>query len=176
MVAGIRSTSQAKIELTEYSTDWPLLFEKEKAFLFEKIGKWLRGSIEHIGSTAVPNLMAKPVIDIMFGVESLVSSRPAIDIMEKNGYCYFPYKADVMHWFCKPSDAHRTHHLHLVPFESDLWKERIQFRDILRSKRTIAKDYEELKKELAVKYANDRELYTDLKYPFIKKVTESFST
>jgi GrpB-like predicted nucleotidyltransferase (UPF0157 family) len=63
-----------------------------------------------------------------------------------------------------------------VPFESDLWKERIQFRDILRSKRTIAKDYEELKKELAVKYANDREKYTDLKWPFIKKVTESFST
>jgi GrpB-like predicted nucleotidyltransferase (UPF0157 family) len=65
---------QAKIELAEYNADWPLLFEKEKAFLIGKIGKWLHGSIEHIGSTAVPNLMAKPVIDIMFGVESLGSS------------------------------------------------------------------------------------------------------
>lgn len=114
--------------------------------------------------------MAKPVIDIMFGVESLENSKPAIDVMMNNGYSYFPYKRDVMHWFCKPSDSHRTHHLHLIPFESPLWKERLLFRDILRSNNNIAKEYQELKQCLAMEYANDRELYTEKKSPFIQKV------
>jgi len=162
--------SQVKVELSEYNQKWPYEFEKEKAFLNKKIGKWLCGNIEHVGSTSVPNLMAKPVIDIMFGVESLENSKPAIDVMMNNGYSYFPYKRDVMHWFCKPSDSHRTHHLHLIPFESPLWKERLLFRDILRSNNNIAKEYQELKQCLAMEYANDRELYTEKKSPFIQKV------
>lgn len=161
--------NQAKIELSEYNPEWIVEFEKEKVFLIEKIGQWLCGSIEHVGSTAVPGLMAKPVIDIMFGVESLAKSKPAIDILVNNGYCHFPYKEDVMHWFCKPSDAHRTHHLHLIPFESVLWKERILFRNILRSNKNVAKEYQELKKKLATRYVNDRELYTEKKWPFIRK-------
>jgi len=162
--------SQAIVELSEYNPKWSSEFEIEKAFLIDKIGKWLCGNVEHVGSTSVPNLMAKPVIDIMFGIESLETSKPAIDVMVKNGYCYFPYKGDVMHWFCKPSEAHRTHHLHLVPFESPLWKERLLFRDILRSSKSLAKEYQELKQTLAIEHANDRELYTEKKSPFIQKV------
>ena len=114
--------------------------------------------------------MAKPVIDIMFGVESLEKSKPAIEIMSESGYCYFPYKGDVMHWFCKPSEVRRTHHLHLITFESALWKERILFRDILRSSKTVANEYQALKQDLAARHANDRELYTQNKWPFIKSV------
>ena len=128
MAANIKD--QARIELSEYNAEWPFQFEKEKAFLVEKIGILLCGNVEHVGSTSVPGLMAKPVIDIMFGVESLEKSKPAIEIMSESGYCYFPYKGDVMHWFCKPSEVRRTHHLHLITFESALWKERILFRDI----------------------------------------------
>jgi len=162
--------NQARIDLSEYSDEWPFEFEREKVFLVEKIGTWLCGNIEHVGSTSVPNLMAKPVIDIMFGVESLEKSKPAIDVMVESGYCYFPYKEEVMHWFCKPSDAHRTHHLHLIPFESALWKERILFRNILRTNKTVANEYQILKQDLAVRYVNDRELYTQNKWPFIKAV------
>ncbi len=74
-----------------------------------------------------------------------------------------------MHWFCKPSDAFRTHHLHLIPYESQLWMERIQFRDLLRSNRVVASAYVALKKELAVCYKEDREAYTDGKWPFIQE-------
>ncbi len=163
-------SKQAEIEIVKYNPCWPSSFDKEKQFLQQKIGHWLQGSIEHIGSTAVPDLMAKPVIDIMFGVESLEKSRPAIDVMQQNGYCYFPYKEDVIHWFCKPSETHRTHHLHLVPFQSSLWNERLLFRDILRSDKNTALEYQQLKLKLARKYATDRESYTEMKWPFIKGV------
>jgi len=161
---------QAKITLSEYQQDWPEKFESEKQFLLSIIGNYNKGSVEHVGSTAIKGLIAKPVIDIMFGVGSLVESKPAIDILVKNGYVYSPYKGDVMHWFCKPSNEFRTHHLHLVPFESHLWNERIKFRNILRNNLGVAKSYAKLKSELAIKYKEDREAYTVQKWPFIKQV------
>ncbi|MFQ3307696.1 MAG: RimJ/RimL family protein N-acetyltransferase [Candidatus Midichloriaceae bacterium] len=160
----------APIILSEYDAEWPLKFKKEKDFLMSVIGKWVCGSIEHIGSTSVPGLTAKPVIDIMFGVKSLESSKAAIELLVQNGYNYFPYKKEVMHWFCKPSPNLRTHHLHLIPYESNLWKERVKFRDILRANAEIANQYVELKKELAICYKEDREMYTEKKWNFIQKV------
>lgn len=169
-------TKRAAVELSEYDPTWPSKFEVERDFLMRIIGSWLCGSIEHVGSTAVPGLIAKPVIDIMFGVRSLEESRSAIEVIAKNGYEYFPYKEDVMHWFCKPSDAYRTHHLHLIPFESPLWKERIQFRDILLYDQNIANEYSALKSELAVKFRKDREAYTQEKWPFIEQVLKNASS
>ncbi len=86
------------------------------------------------------------------------------------GYCYFAYKADEMHWFCKPSPAARTHHLHLVPWRSPLWQERIAFRDCLRSSASLAQRYQNLKLELAAQFPHDHEAYTDAKGPFIASV------
>ena len=141
-----------------------------------RIGKWLAGSIEHIGSTAVPGLAAKPVVDIMAGVESLEASRPALARLEDCGYCYFPYRAEVMHWFCKPSPAFRTHHLHLVPFQSRLWIERVAFRDYLRAHLDVAAEYADLKWRLAEVHRFDREAYTDAKGPFVERILkEAFS-
>jgi len=161
---------RALVELSEYSSEWPQKFEIEKKRLLSLIGNWKLGSVEHVGSTSVPGLKAKPVIDIMFGVRSLEDSKPAINELIKNGYLYFPYKEDVMHWLCKPSDEFRTHHLHLTPFQSPLWIERIQFRNILRSNPDIANDYSLLKSELANRYKEDREAYTNEKWPFIQSV------
>lgn len=163
---------QASIELSEYDPEWRSDFEAERVFLLRVIGNWFLGGVEHTGSTAVPGLVAKPVIDIMFGVKSLEESRPAIDVLTANGYVYYPYKKNMMHWFCKPSDAFRKHHLHLVPYESPLWKQRIQFRDILRSSREVAHAYAALKKDLATRFKEDREAYTDGKWPFIKAALE----
>ena len=159
----------APIVLSEYNPQWPAMFDVERKFLITIAGRWLCGSVEHIGSTAVPGLTAKPIIDIMFGVSTLDESRPAIDALTSNGYAYFPYKADLMHWFCKPSDAFRTHHLHLVPFKSPLWHERIRFRDLLLSDPEIASQYSVLKRDLATRYEYDRETYTEKKYPFIQQ-------
>jgi GrpB-like predicted nucleotidyltransferase (UPF0157 family) len=162
----------ALIELSEYNPSWPKMFQSEKLFLERVAGEWLYGAIEHVGSTSVTGLVAKPVIDIMFGVRNLRDSMAAIEVLEKNGYCYAPYKTSVMHWFCKPSANHRTHHLHLVPFNSLLWHQRIEFRDALRSDKELAFEYVSLKRNLAAKYEKDRELYTDKKWLFIKRVLE----
>ena len=162
--------SQAPVKISEYDPQWPAAFEAERDLLESLIGAWRHGPIEHVGSTAVPGLAAKPVIDVMFGVRSLEASMPAIEVLTGNGYVYFPYKGDVMHWFCKPSDAFRTHHVHLVPFESPLWHERIRFRDILRSEPDVAKAYADLKRSLGLKYQHDREAYTLDKWPFIEAI------
>ena len=168
----MQEMKRAPVILSEYQPDWPAKFALEKEHLARLVGRWLHGSIEHIGSTAIPGLIAKPVIDVMFGVRSLDDSRPVIDVLTRNGYEYSPYKGDVMHWFCKPSDAFRTHHLHLVPYESPMWHERIRFRDLLLADPGVADEYAALKRELARRYRHDREAYTDEKWPFIKRVLE----
>lgn len=164
------TNTTAPVRIAPYDPKWPELFEHERAALAVALSPWLVGPIEHIGSTAVPGLAAKPVIDIMAAVRDLDSSRPAIEALTKVGYCYWPYREDVMHWFCKPSDALRTHHLHLVPLRSQLWLDRLAFRDYLRSNPTIAAEYATLKRELARQYEWDRETYTDAKLPFVERV------
>jgi len=146
------------------------MFDAERGALESILSSWLTGSIEHVGSTAVHGLDAKPVIDIMAPVQGLEESRPAIDVVTSAGYAYFPYKADVMHWFCKPSPTYRTHHLHLVPYESAHWQERLAFRDALRNSPELAAEYADLKYSLVEQFRHDREAYTDAKTPFVRRV------
>ena len=157
------------VEIVAYNPAWPAQFLVEKAVLERVLAPWLAGPVEHIGSTAVPGLAAKPVIDIMAPVESLQASRPAIEAAAKAGYCHFPYKPDVMHWFCKPSPEHRTHHLHLVPLGSALWHDRLALRDALRANPQLAAEYEALKRRLAREFRLDREAYTEGKTGFVQR-------
>jgi GrpB-like predicted nucleotidyltransferase (UPF0157 family) len=163
---------EAPVHIVPYDSAWPTLFLEEEAVLRRELGEWLAGPIEHVGSTAIPGLIAKPVIDIMAGVESLEASRGAIAAASRLDYVYFPYRPDVMHWFCKPSPAFRTHHLHLVPVDSRLWIERIAFRDYLRRDSAAAAEYAALKRTLAQQFEFDREAYTDAKTPFIQRIVE----
>jgi len=163
-------TREAPVHIVPYDLSWPGQFEQERRLLHRIIGEWVNGGIEHVGSTAVPGLDAKPVIDIMASVLSLEASRDAISVLERNGYSYAEYRTDVMHWFCKPSFAFRTHHLHLVPYNSPLWKERLAFRDYLRSHPDVAREYAELKYQLAEQHRFDREAYTEAKSEFIQRV------
>jgi len=165
-------TPEAAVEIVAFDPQWSCRFQEERALLETALGPWLAGPIEHIGSTAVPGLAAKPVIDIMAGVATLESSRGAIIAAQDVGYCYFPYRPEVMHWFCKPSPAQRTHHLHLAPVGSPLWVERLAFRDYLRSHASVAAEYAELKRRLAEQHRFDRERYTDEKAPFVQEVLE----
>jgi len=158
------------VQIVMYDPTWPERFETEKRLLSVALAKWLVGPIEHVGSTAVPGLAAKPVIDMMAGVSTLDDSRSAIGAVEALQYCYSDYAGDVMHWFCKPSPMHRTHHLHLVPFRSQLWTERLLFRDYLRSHPQAVSEYATLKARLAEEHRFDRERYTDAKGPFIQRI------
>jgi GrpB-like predicted nucleotidyltransferase (UPF0157 family) len=162
--------SDAPVHVAAYDTSWPAGFEVERTALAEILGPWLTGPIEHVGSTAVPGLPAKPVIDIMAAVESLGASRDALPPLQEFGYRYAPYRPDVMHWLCKPDFGRRTHHLHLVPFRSAMWEDRLRFRDCLRSTPAIAAEYAALKYRLAKIHPFDREAYTEAKGPFIARV------
>jgi GrpB-like predicted nucleotidyltransferase (UPF0157 family) len=162
----------AAVEIEPYSPEWPTLFSTEAEGLQAALQQWLAGQIEHVGSTAVPGLSAKPVIDIMAPVHSLAHAADSIDTLKLLDYCHFPYKPTEMLWFCKPSPAHRTHHLHLVPAASPVWNQRIAFRDALRRSPALANEYQQLKVRLAAAYSQDREAYTEGKAPFIQQVLQ----
>lgn len=166
------SSGEAPIEIVTADAAWPARFEAERQVLMEALGPWLAGPIEHIGSTAVAGLAAKPVIDIMAGIATLEASRPAIEAASRVGYCYYPYRPDIEHWFCKPSAAFRTHHLHLLPFGSADWRGTIAFRDYLRGHPVDAAEYAALKVQLAQQYRHDREAYTQAKSAFITRLTQ----
>ena len=163
----------ATVRIAPYDPAWPAAFVQEQGLLREILAPWLAGEIEHIGSTSVPGLAAKPIIDVMAPVVSLGHARAAIAAVTSAGYAYFPYKRDLMHWFCKPSPQRRTHHLHLVPRGSALWLERLAFRDALRKDSNLAAAYAALKARLAVQFEDDREAYTEAKSPFIVAVLEA---
>jgi len=165
------TSSQAPVEIVDYDPAWPAQFEEERDALQRVLRPWLAGAIEHIGSTAIPGLAAKPVIDIMAGVQTLAGSRDAIEAAATLGYCYFPYQASIEHWMCKPSDAFRTHHLHLVPVSSPQWIRPIAFRNYLRAHGDVAAEYADVKRALALKFRLDREAYTDAKGDFIEAIT-----
>ena len=149
------------------------MFEVERQALERILKPRVVGPIEHVGSTAVPGLAAKPVIDIMVAVATLAASRPAISAAAEAEYIYWPYRADVMHWLCKPSTARRTHHLHLIPYGSDLWQARLGFRDALRADSDLAREFAKLKYQLADKHRHDREAYTESKTEFVQRVLAS---
>lgn len=149
---------------------WPAQFELERASLAEAIGGWVEGGIHHVGSTAVPGLEAKPIIDIMVGVRGLEASRGCFEPLADLGYLYAPYLPDEMHWFCKPDPARRTHHLHLVPNGSRRYRDELAFRDRLRADPRLAADYAALKHRLAERHRDDREAYTEGKTKFLQQV------
>ncbi len=128
------------------------------------------GGVHHIGSTAVPGLEAKPVIDILAGVTELESARGCFAALGRLAYLHAPYRAEEMHWFCKPHPSRRTHHLHLAPSGSRRFRDELAFRDRLRGDPELAARYGRLKHELAIELGHDRERYTEAKAEFIEAV------
>ncbi len=156
------------IQLVPADPDWPARFEVERAGLEDAIGEWVTGGIHHVGSTAVPGLAAKPIIDILAGVRDPEDAQACLEPLAALGYLYAPYLPEQMHWFCKPDPARRTHHLHLVPVGSRRYRDELAFRDRLRSDPGLAAEYEALKRDLAARHREDREAYTDAKSNFIR--------
>jgi GrpB-like predicted nucleotidyltransferase (UPF0157 family) len=164
--------SDEPVRVVAYDPSWPARFEAERRVLAAAIGDWAVAGIHHVGSTAVPGLAAKPVIDILVGVRDLASSRGCFEPLATIGYLYAPYRAGEMHWFCKPTPTRRTHHLHLVPHASRRFRDELAFRDYLRSHPDVAAEYAALKGRVASRFEHDREAYTDAKATFIREVLD----
>jgi GrpB-like predicted nucleotidyltransferase (UPF0157 family) len=160
--------------IVDYDTRWPKIYEIERARILKAIGSKVV-SIEHVGSTAVPGLGAKPTIDILVGVRSLSDAEECIEPLRKIGYEYVPeYEAEIAErrYFRKgPSEVPNRHfHLHMVERISNFWQRHILFRDYLRTHPETAQQYYRLKKELAAKHGSNREAYTEAKTSFIESV------
>jgi GrpB-like predicted nucleotidyltransferase (UPF0157 family) len=157
----------AQIEIVEYEPAWPALFQAEH----ERLAPLLPGAeIHHIGSTAVPKMPAKPVIDLMALVED--KDAPVAALVAEGGYEYpgaFNATLTRKRWLCRPSAAHRTHHLHLVDERAELDRH-LRFRDRLRSSGELAAEYAALKRRLAREFGDDREAYSEAKSAFVRRV------
>ncbi len=161
--------------LIEYDPRWPLLFADEATRVWQALGSNLVVAIEHIGSTAVPGLAAKPVIDLMVGVHSLVHGQCTIPLLEALGYVYWREDPRPGRMFfvkgMPPYGSRRTHHIHMVEVYGSFW-DRLLFRDYLRAHPDEAKHYEALKHKLAARFRTDREGYTNGKQEYIQRIME----
>lgn len=135
--------------------------------------------IEHIGSTAVPNLCAKPILDILLGAPDLSSITAKIPQLGVLGYRYKPEHERVIperRYFSRPAADTPAVHLHAVVHGSLIWRRHLAFRDALRSNPELTHQYAELKRRLATLHADDRAAYTDAKGPFIAQVLAAGET
>ena len=169
------------VAVVPYDSRWPYLFRLEKEHLLSCLPRQLIGRIEHFGSTAVPGLAAKPIVDMLVEVTDLEAVKARIaPVLESQGYDYFwrptsgedepPFYA----WFIKrdPVTKARSHHIHMVERDFHSHWDRLLFRDYLIENPAIAVEYEALKIRLAASYPNDRVAYTTAKSEFIVRVTE----
>ena len=153
--------------LVPYDPSWPARFESERVRLSDAVEPWATGGIHHVGSTAVPGLDSKPIIDILVGIEDNEVPREYLERLAALGYVHAPYLIEEMHWFCKPDPRKRTHHLHLVSLDSPRFRDELVFRDQLRSQPQIAREYSALKHRLAEQFRFERDSYTLAKGGFI---------
>ncbi|MCS5709315.1 GrpB family protein [Candidatus Berkiella cookevillensis] len=164
------------IEFSDYHSEWSVMAMVEIALL-KKNSKDLTNIIlhvEHVGSTAIPGIKAKPIIDLYVGVRSVAEAQPLISIIEQMGYQYWAENPNPNKMFfvkgMPPFGMGRTHHIHVVQYDSDYFKARVAFRDFLIQHPSYAREYEHLKITLAAKDNTDREAYTDAKSEFITKI------
>ena len=176
----IRRVTQEDVAVVPYDPRWPELFRREKEHLLGCLPSDLVRRIEHFGSTAVPGLAAKPVVDMLVEVTDLGTTQARIaPVLEAQGYDYFwrptdgddgpPYYA----WFIKRDSGTgvRTHHIHMVePGFVEHW-DRLLFRDYLIKHPRVAREYQALKFRLASAHPNDRVAYTEGKTEFVARVT-----
>ena len=156
------------ILVVDYNADWPIVYEQEKIQILDALGNTI-ANIQHIGSTSVPRLAAKPVIDILLGVEYVPPQAAQIAALETLGYRYCgELGIPGRHYFRRGMP--RTHQIHLVKLDSQFWETHILFRDFLRTHPDAAQQYEALKRNLAVQFRADRERYTNSKAPLIEQM------
>lgn len=158
------------VALHPYDAAWPAAFVAERDRLLSLFPECFV-DIQHIGSTAVVGLAAKPIIDILAGVESMAVAELLIAPLCTSGYTTsveFNATLTDRKWFMRWDQVHRTHHLHVVVHTGEIWLQRLRFRDALRGSSDLAARYAQLKMELAARHASDREAYTEAKAEFVR--------
>jgi GrpB-like predicted nucleotidyltransferase (UPF0157 family) len=160
------------IVVVEYDPRWVELYEEEARFLKATFGPDVIVRTEHYGSTAVPGLAAKPVIDILVEIASFeIAERVVRPVLEPLGYGYNWYSGHMAFWKGYFPELPQKYHLHMAPGDHPLM-DNLLFRDYLIEHPETAREYEKLKYRLAELHRNDREAYTDAKADFIKEITE----
>ncbi len=154
--------------LVPYDPQWPALFEAE-AERIERAAAGLALRLEHIGSTAIPGLAAKPIIDILAGRPPKSALDPYVSLFRQLGYEHRGTNGIPGRHFFRRGEP-RSHNVHLVSWSSAFWSDHLLFRDYLRANLAVAREYETLKYDLAVTLGDDRGRYTDARSPFIRKV------
>ena len=173
-----------EVVIADYNPAWPAQFAEEAERIGAALGNDLIVTIEHFGSTAVPGLPAKPIIDLLVGVRSLPEARArAIPALESLGYAYWADDpAPDRLFFVKglPPYGPRTHHVHLVDLSMSqdprlgnfTFADRLLFRDYLRVHPEEAQRYAALKRDLSAQFAEDREAYTNGKTDYVYGVMQ----
>jgi GrpB-like predicted nucleotidyltransferase (UPF0157 family) len=168
---------QDPIRMCPYDPDWAVSFEHERARLASVLATWLSQPLEHIGSTAVPGLVAKPIIDIVAVVEDIERAAVAEAPLRGIGWVPAPEPGDDRERkrsFCMPLVELRTHHLHMVERSSSGWRGWLAFRDYLRTHPEERREYGDLKTHLANEHGadpNQRDAYRAGKGAWIRRVT-----
>jgi GrpB-like predicted nucleotidyltransferase (UPF0157 family) len=157
------------IDVARYDPAWPEQFRVIASKLTDLLAPWLAGQVEHIGSTSVPGLAAKPILDMMAGVHDLRSASDAIPVLTSHGYAHGQHRPETL-WFHKArTESDPEQNLHLAEPGSSLWRERLAFRDALRADPLLARQYQELKERLAAD-GTDIAAYTAGKREFVVEV------
>ncbi|MDQ2736634.1 MAG: GrpB family protein [Pseudomonadota bacterium] len=162
------SAIHERVHLAPYEPVWPELFSQKRQRLLSLFPQLLE--VEHFGSTAVPGMAAKPIIDILGGVTSMKAADALFEPVLAAGYTTsreFNATLADRRWFMRSSGGRRTHHLHVVVHRGPVWAERLRFRDLLRGDTSLAHSYSQLKSALSVRFQHDREAYTDAKAEFV---------
>ncbi len=161
-----------KVEIVDYNPEWIEMYNQTKELFLNSFGDKI-AAIEHIGSTSVPGLGAKPVIDILVGVKKLDDAESFIPDMESLGFEYVSKYEDVMperRYFVKRGNKTSTHHIHTVEVSNPFWTRHLMFRDYLRTNDDVRDSYYTLKKELSLKEWSSGNEYADAKTVFIKGI------
>lgn len=166
MTIGLKRRS---LELVSYDPEWEIFFNNEKNRIRKSIGHIVL-AIEHIGSTSIKNMCAKPIIDIAIGLEKYDDGFKCVEPLRRIGYLYLgEHGVQGRHYFRTDSDIVKCH-IHIFEISSTEWESHIMLRDYLRNHEKEAKEYTLLKYGLKQKYGDDREKYTEAKAEFISKI------
>ncbi len=164
------------VYLTEYDPAWPARFTAAAHWLRDLLDERWIGRIEHVGSTAIPGMIAKPIIDMFVEVPSFELALPnVVPVLTREGCEYF-WRDDrppghMMFLRHAGPDGARDLHMHMAPPGHKLW-ERLAFRDYVIAHPNRAAEYAALKQELARRYPEDREAYTAGKGPLVRELTD----
>jgi len=160
------------ISLVDHDAAWVARFAEQASRLSALLGPLLAGPIEHVGSTAVPGLRAKPIVDLLAPVTSLAAARNTIPRLTADGWLFWPDDPNGSYrlWFLRPRPDTRTHHLQIIAHDHPAARALIVFRDALREDPDLRDGYAALKQQLAARHRNDRDAYTNAKADFVRAV------